>query len=39
MKYYKQNIYQYKYDQLIFLNYLLQKEKSLFNFQILINIS
>ena len=39
MKYYKQNIYQYQYAQLIFLNYLLQKEKSLFNFQILINIS
>ena len=39
MRYYRQNMYQYQYAQLIFLNYLLQKEKQLFNFQILINIS
>ena len=38
MKFYKQNMYQYKYAQIIFLNYILQKEKSLLNFQILVNI-
>ena len=38
MKFYKQNMYLYKYAFIIFWNYLFQKERSIINFQILINI-
>lgn len=38
IKYYKKNLYQIEYAKLVYLRYILQKEISLINYQVLVNL-